>query len=261
MLKYRYKILSEGEKMITDTKKLSVKAFSIIALYSLFTYLIAHMAYLYMNTDTGLIFEYISLYLSKVTEFVLPTVITALVMIIYVSCGKGKAVSFAFIASAGRVVYTLPYYYIIFIYNHGYDSLESLALSTIASVFVVLFTGLGAFIALWIALLLIGKAQKRSNSSLDAKTYILESLEQKQKLSEFWQGANYTVLIFAIYRFILALIPEIIDTVIFFIEYRLDYTIIEIITIMLNYVLLFALIVISYAVAVFIKNRAVKAAR
>ena len=243
--------------MISDTKKLTARAALAVALYSLATYIFAHLAYIYMNTDTGMVFELISLYLSKITVFVIPAALFALTVIIYASQGIKKSIIFALAASSARLIYSLPYYYIIFIYNYGYDSIESILLSLVACVAVIAFTVLGIFASLGIALLILKKDKSRKKE-LSLKAYLAESLNARQSVSDFTKGANLALLVCSLFSFLCALIPEIIDTVSFFIEYKLDYTIPELITIMCNYILLLIMIFASYILAVYIKNKAVK---
>ena len=117
-----------------NKKKLLLRSFIAVALLGVFNYLFAHLAYLNMNSDVGLVYEYITLYISKVLGFVIPVAISALAMLIYANEGARASASFTLTLSSARVFYYLPYYYIIYIYNYGYDTVESLALSLISSV-------------------------------------------------------------------------------------------------------------------------------
>jgi hypothetical protein len=178
--------------------------------------------------------------------------VAATMLVVYALKGTKSAIVCAIIASLGRLLFTLPYYYIIYIYNYGYDSVESITLSLFSSVGIIAFTVIGAFLSLWIAVMIIRKSEG------DVKSSIVYSLEENQATADFSSGANRAILIFAAIRLIRGLISEIIDTVTFFLEYGLDYTIGEIVTIMCNYVLLFALVAIAYLVGVKVKNLIVK---
>ena len=85
-------------------------------------------------------------------------------------------------------------------------------------------------------------------------TSILSETITDTVTADFLNGANAALLAFPAISFVHLLISEIIDTVSFFIEYRLDYTGIEILTIIINYVLLFAMVVIGYIVAARVKR-------
>lgn len=244
--------------MILDTKKIAHRTFSAIALYSLFAYLFAHLSYMYMNTVTGLVFEYITYYLSKITEFAVPLVIATVSLVVYVTNGAKSAVKCAFIGSFGRVLFTLPYYYIVFIFNYGYDSLESLILSVIAAVGIVTFTVGGAFFEICLAWWIVRRLCRRTERNFDMKASIIKSLEENQSRADFTYGANRIILWFAIFRFIRNLISEIIDTVLFFLDYGLDYTALEIFSIMGGYILLFALIAVSYLIGVWVKGLVIR---
>ena len=64
--------------MKIDIKKLTSRAFLIYALVNIFTYLFAHVAYLFANDVMGELFEYVGYYISKSVEFLAPPVIASL---------------------------------------------------------------------------------------------------------------------------------------------------------------------------------------
>ena len=222
----------------------------IYAAVNIFTYLFAHVAYLFSNDVIGEIFEYLSYYLSKAVEFLAPPIIAAVALILLINYGKVAVIKFAFAAASARAFYSLPYYYLIFIYNHGYDSLESIALSVAASVLVILVTVLGVLASLALAFFVIKRAYKD-------KDLILES-GKRTNVFDFLAIGNIPVLTFALARFGFSLVIEIIDTVSFLITYRSDYMPVEIITILVNFLLLFILLIASYLLASNVKNALVK---
>ena len=81
---------------------------------------------------------------------------------------------------------------------------------------------------------------------------------EKTKAVDFLTRGNLPVLVFALSRFAFSLVLELVDTVLYLIEYRGDYLPIEIITILVNYVHLFILLVVSYLIASLIKNKLIK---
>lgn len=237
--------------MKLNTKKLYSKAFALFCVYHLVIYLFAHMAYLYMNEDIGMIFEYIRFYIGRVTDFITPSVIGALMLTLYSYIDTRAAVKMAILTSSTRIIHTLPYYYIIFIYNYGYDSLEAILLSVFASLLSILFTFLISIISLGIGILVIRKRNKLDKSQ--TRSYLCDALPNKP-FGDFLTGANTALLIFPAISFAYLFITEIIDTVSFFIEYKLDYTAVEIITILINYILLLVMIAVGYIVACKVKN-------
>ena len=240
--------------MIISREKLAKRAFLAIALYSLFTYVFAHLAYMNMNTDTGVIFEYISLYIGKLTTFILPTAVTVIALLVYVTEGSSRAIKLTLAISSARAFYTLPYYYIIFIYNYGYDSIESLVLALLATVGIILATAIGAFVSIAIIIGVVNRIAKKTDDTSDPVAYLHARLEETENPWDFTAGANLVVLIIAFFRFACALIPEIIDTVAFLIEYKLTVTIPEILTITANYLLIFIMIAVSYILGLQVKK-------
>lgn len=240
--------------MQLNAKKIMSRTFGIIAVYSAFAYIFAHLAYMNMDNNAGIIFEYVTYYLDLVTKFVVPIAVAVATLTVYVYQGTKSAVGCALGASLGRVFFTIPYYYIVFIYNYGYDSLESLSLSLIAAIGIVLFTAGGAFLEIAIAWLLLRRQGRRYKRDFDTRLSITESLEKGQSYSNFTNGANRAILWFAIFRFVRNIVSELIETVLFFTEYGLDYSFIELISIMSGYILFFVLIITSYLLAVWYKK-------
>ena len=235
-----------------DTKRITSRAFLIYSLVNVVAYAFAHVAYLFANEVIGELFEYVSYYLSKSLEFLAPPVIAAVAYLILGTGGKRGAIYFTLTVASARVFYSLPYYYIIFIYNYGYDSVESILLSFLATALVILVTSLGALISIGAYYLVVKIICKRTG---DNPTSELERPVEKTHVLDFLAGGNLPVLVFALMRFIFSLTLELIDTVSYLIEYSGDYLPWEIVTILANYVLLFILLVASYLIASLIKNK------
>ena len=234
-----------------STKKVRSRAFWIYAAINVFAYFFAHVAYLFANDVAGEIFEYVSYYLSKTVEFLAPPIIAAIAYTVMRESGKGSMIGFAFSTASARLFYSIPYYYIIFIYNYGYDSIESITLSLLASVLVILVTVLGVIISLSVCRLLMQKRCKREEVGLDE---LIGKTRCKTEAFDFLSLGNMPVLVFALLRFAFSFVGELFDTVTFFIEYRADYQPKEIITILANFTLLFVLLVAAYLLSATIKN-------
>ena len=234
-----------------NLKRITKRAFGIYAIVNVLTYLFAHVAYLFASDTIGEIFEYASYYISKTVEFLAPPVIAAVALCVFISYGKGALLKFSLAVASARVFYAIPYYYIIFIYNHGYDSIESITLSIAASALVVLLTFIGTLASLGIYYLVLKHNSKRNGTEpRDA----LPSLMSKETVLDFLSPVNLPIFTFALSRFAFSLIMELIDTATFFIEYRSDYIAKEIITILANYTLLFVLLAVSYLLGAAVKN-------
>ena len=238
-----------------NIKKLCSKAFCLLGVYHLARYLFAHAAYMHMQDETGIIFEYITLYLNKITDFLVPAIIGVLTLLSYTYISMRSAIKISLISASATLFFSIPYYYIIFIYNYGYDSIESLTLAAIATLTTIIFTFILSMISLAISLALIRKSQKLGRGM--AREYLTSALAEKST-GDFSNGANPTLIVFPAVSFVYLLINELIDTVTFFTDYRLDYTAGDIIVITLNYVLLFFLLALSYLVMCKIKNGMIK---
>ena len=238
-----------------DTKRITSRAFLIYALVNVFAYVFAHVAYLFASDVIGKLFEYISYYLSKSVEFIAPPVIAAIAYLILCESGKRGAILFTLATASARVFYSLPYYYIIFIYNYGYDSVESILLAFLATVLVIFVTMLGVLISIGLYHLVLRVICKRSGEDFSKE---LAKPVKKTKAADFLASGNLPVLVFALSRFAFSLVLELVDTVLYLIEYWGDYLPVEIITILANYVHLFILLVVSYLIASLIKNKLIK---
>lgn len=234
-----------------DLKKITSRAFAIYSAVNVFTYLFAHVAYLFANDVIGELFEYVSYYLSKTVEFLAPPVIAAVGLVLLVGYGKGALIKFSLTVASARLFYSLPYYYIIFIYNHGYDSIESLSLSLLATALVILLTFGGTLASLGIYSIVLKKQCKNNGTRIEE---LLPALLTKSTVTDFLATVNIPFLTFALTRFAFSFVMELIDTVAFFIEYRSDYLAKEIITILVNFTLLFVLLAVSYLIAANVKN-------
>ena len=239
-----------------NTEKLCKRGFLILAAYSALTYLFAHAAYLLMNSDAGIVFEYITMYLGKISGFLIPTLIAAAVTVIYTYKNFESSLLFALLVSSARVFYTLPYYYIVFIYNYSYDSVEAIAIALLASVLTVIFTALLAILLLGVCILTC-KFINRKDKSPTAREYLSSRLPLTDRI-DILGGANPVFLTMSLCLLLYNLITEIIDTVLFFVEYGLDFSAAEIITIMVNYILILSLTVVSYIAMTTLKNRLIK---
>lgn len=234
-----------------NLKRITSRAFVIYVAINIFTYLFAHVAYLFANDVIGVTFEYISYYLSKTVEFIAPPVLASVALLVLFKHGKGKCAKFTLALASARLFYSLPYYYIIFIYNYGYDSIESICLSLLASALVILVTALGTLVCIAVYYCVLKLKNRREGLDLnEAQEAVLKS----HPTADFLSLTNLPVLVFALLRFFFSFAVELFDTVSFFIAYRSDYQPIEIITILVNFTLLFVLLTVSYLIAAKIKN-------
>lgn len=232
-------------------KKIAARSFLIYAAINVFVYTFSHLAYLFTNDVAGVIFEYIGYYTHRALEFLAPPALAAIMLVLCAKEGIKKALLHTLLISCARIFYTLPYYYIIFIYNYRYDSIESLLISLIASISVILLTALGAYISFSVAVIVMKRRHGKSRAEIIDS---IPELISKPSGSDFLNDESLPILIFVLLRFALSLITEIFDTVIFFVKYGYDYTTAEILTMLANYVFIFLLLIASYFIACGVKN-------
>ena len=235
--------------MKQKNKRIVLWAFLIYACANLAVYLASHFAP-YINNDViGVICEYLAFYLLKALEFIAPPIIATLMLVIFTHKDLVKAISAALVISSARIFYFLPYLYIETFYEGG--SLYAILISLIGCIRITILTAAGAYISLCIGLIALRLALKRSYQ--ETISMLPELLERKSDL-DFLKPENLPIMIFALLRFVLDVIMEIIDTVSFFISEGADYSAIDIFTMLFNYVWLFALLVAAYLIACRIKD-------
>ena len=237
------------------TKKIVIHAFLIYTLINVFTYALYHAAYLFTNDALGLTFEYIAYYVSNIVDFMTPPVMATVMLVLASREGTKKAFLHTLLISAARIYYTLPYYYLIFIYNYQYDSIESIFISFFTSLASIIIIALGALISFVIAIFVLGK---RIKLPYREALSTLPELVNKPSTLDFLNTVSLPILVFVVLRFVINLISELVDTIMFFVEYGDSYTLAEIGTMVGNYLLLFILLVVSYLASMKVKNYLVK---
>ncbi len=247
----------KAEKMSSKSKKTACRALLILSIVNVLLYASVHMTYLYTGTESYEIFGYISIYLNKIADFLLPIAVTSITFTVFCIEGIKSAIFTALITSASRCFFAIPYYYMLYIYNpnYNYDSIESIALAIPSAIAEVIFS---AFIAaVFIAVWALAAAKKAKCTLTELRAVTLSSIHLCSYTS-FLEGANFALLSFSFMRFIYAIAVEIFDTVSFFIEVGTSYRANEILTIIIGYLLSFVLLAIGYITAVFIKGATAK---
>ena len=235
--------------MNKKNKRIVLWTFLIYAAANLFVYFISHFASYIKNDVIGKIVEYLGFYSLTVLEFLAPPIIATLLFVIYSYKGATKAISAALIISSARAFYTLPYFYMQLFYTHG--TIDAIILSLFGSLRTVLLTAAGAFISLCIGLTVLRLVLKKTHTEL---VPMLPEIVKKRSGADFLNPENLPILVFALLRFAVGIILEIVYTISFFISYGSDYSAVEIVTMLTDYVLLFALLIVSYLLCCRIKN-------
>jgi hypothetical protein len=163
----------------------------------------------------------------------LPALAGSIILLAYVFMGLRGAVIYTAVLSLSRLFYCLPYYYIYFI-SFGYDSVESLLISALVTVGMILLSaaifGLTAFAgALAIKLIL-----KLSYTEL--RSDLAEQMTYSSPL-EISSSVSIALSVMALTRFAVYFIRGIVDTVSFLSDYGASFNLAELISIILSLLL------------------------
>ena len=240
--------------MSNNTAKVTLRSFLIFTAANIFVYVFAHLAYIFSGESVADVFELLRFYVLNVLDYISPVVISAIALVVYLCDGKVKAALSVAIISSAKLFYTIPFYYLTFIRSFNYNSVESLLLAIGAGILSVLTLTLCCAIMLLIAGLALKLYAKRTNAQADPSLAYMS----EESTYDFLRVGNLPILIFSLTVFLVNLITETVDTVAFFIEYGVDYTPVEIASIMINFALIFLMLVVSYVVASVIKARICK---
>ena len=215
--------------------------------------------------------EYTRVFLNKFFEYLLPVVAATVLFIGYTRDGLKKTFIRAIYFSLPRIVYLFPYYYLYYILNWN-DSIESISLSALVTLFgVALFYG-QIILLFWIirvfARLPIIRELKIAlpinqqkappkeilaelRSSADKR--VCSSLSEKS-IFNFSCPASLGIFAASFASFCINLVREIIGTVDYLIEYAGDYYLEEIFYITACYLFLLVELLASHAICCLIRN-------
>ena len=257
---------------MTKTKKLYLITVASFILANLVAYLLFHIPALVLE-ETYEWLEYTRVFLSKFLEFILPSVAGTVLFIGYREIGIKKTLLRALYISLPRIVYLLPYYYVYHIVM-AYDSVESISLSALVTLFgIALFFGqalLLFFIIRIFSRMPIVKALKKelpvnqqAKTPKDVKILLVKNaedvLEETKTRGSVFDFAHYENLgIFAsvFTVFIVELIRELVDSIAFIIECEGNLFADEIIYMTACYLFLLVELLAGQAICGLIKNAA-----
>lgn len=262
------------ESVMTRTKKLYTTAAVAFVAINLIAFLIFFIPNYVLEIDIGE-FEYVRIFLTKLIEFALPPIAAVL---IYVggSCeGWERAIKRSAGIASTRAVYLLPYYYLYHI-AYGYDSIESIVLSILVSLFGIALL-FGQIILLYEALRVttrkvVKKAliddlppmykkemPKDIKNMLDKKAEdSLREIPEKPGIFDF--SAPVTVGIFsAVFtQFMISFIYELVDTIEYLVSFAGYYRLGEIIYITVSFLYILLELLIVHVVCYALKNKLCK---
>ena len=190
--------------------------------------------FIFSSSFSAFIATYIIPFISDFVNVLIP-ILSAMAMLIasYSLSLKGiliRSLPFAF----AKILYTLPYYYLHFIFD-GYDSVESILHSLLWSIPNVAFVYI-----LNIAFFFLMRAVIVRHSAEGDESFI------KEKSFRISNSLNFSFLICSIAAFIYLTVREIIDTVSYFISYFGSFVFSEILLIMVSYLVNLLILFVLY---------------
>lgn len=247
----------------------------IFAAFNLFSFLMFFIPYYVLEVEIESI-EYARIFLTKFIEFGLPVMGGALLLASGAKEKFGTKLLNGLFISLPRLVYLLPYYYLYFI-AYGYDSIESIGLSSLVTLFGILVMICHMLVICYVGVLaeqIFYKTKRRkekskniSNSQDKVSPEAVDSLNSEM-MNEFLSGKNpfifSTALAIGLFsasmvEFVIALASEIISTVEYLISYAGQYRIEEIIYMTVSYLFILFETLVVYAICYFVVKKVYRA--
>lgn len=235
--------------MKLNNKGLYTKASLILLVVHFATFMILYCSeFVFINSK---FITYLWYFMQKATFLLLPLVSAMLILLADAYLGIKAALVKLLPLSFAKMIYSLPYYYLLFVYNPLYDStdaiffalIQSFAESIILYVFVLI-----VFYIMKEFLWLFNKTEEK-NSELLSKNTVLN----------FRDPVSLTFMISALLCFLYFLIDEIITTVSIISGYSGRLLSGEIVYMVFSYVIDVLLLALYYLALAYLKNLIVKA--
>ena len=228
---------------ITD-KKFSLKFFFLLALCNLTVYACYHISYL---LGYGLL-EYIRSYVADIWEFLHIPLVAVFMLEAKHRGGNMLALRLAALASVSRIFYCIPYYYMEFMKaSYPPNSVDSIILSLLFTFVMVVLTFAHLYLIYGLIHLFCHIWSKGQ------KDFFSRAFSEDVSFS-FTSDASVICLAVCLIQFIIKLIGVISDTISFLGDYGGAYTIPEIITILLDYIICLGLFAFSYIMLIRVRG-------
>ncbi len=241
--------------MQIKNKKLFGIFFVILSAIYFASFCVWHMSYLSESANVYDILSYVKMYLDKIINYIIPIVLSTIVLTVFLYRGVKRSILTSVLLSLSSWFYSVPYLYFYFLYN-GYDSLESVTLSLISSLVISLALSASCILLVIFALWIYSLVKKTKGVKITKESIVKEI--SVHSLVDYLGGVNLILTVFTLVRFIIDLVTEILYTVVYFIDVGLGVTIPEILVMMADYLLLFALLICGYLIAYGVKKLCTK---
>ena len=234
----------KGFFMKLYNKGLYTRASLILTLAYFATFLSFYFSYVLFYDKS--FFSYLWYFVQKSTFLLLPLVSATLILIEESYCGMKSALIKLIPLSFAKAIYSLPYYYLYFVYDI-YDSIEALSFAFIQSLVEVLLLYIFTFIIFFIMRSLL----KAFNKSTKSHGEILS----KRTVLNFSDPVSLTFMISAVLCFLYFFVVEIVDTVSIISRYSARLRGGEIAYMVFSYFFDVLLLAVHYLVLAYVKNR------
>ena len=235
-----------------------------VTLLHLLVYLLFHLPTLVLEIESNAVYEafyYAHDLLYKALAFILPTVCCAVALGSYPSGGKWGPFLSSLNISLTQLSYILPYGYTYSVVSGGYDAVEALLIALGVSVGMVLLTALYGY---GLYALVRYLAAKRSSRPAPTGAVSQRRLDDGKVMIDarkpFDPGSPYVFGIFVacLVQFCLRLCIELIDIIIFLVEFSGSYRVGEILYIVAVLLLLLVCMLGAHFLAVTLLGRLTK---
>ena len=196
---------------------------------------------------------YISSYFSEITYMLFPLITAAFIHSTYKKHSFGKAMLLAIPFSLVEILYLFPYRACELAYD-GYEITVTLLFAILIALITVILNYAKALFLLFIIIFLtriFAKPKSKRKNDLNDSLADCGAFDFSNPETKGIFAASLNV-------FILSLISEIIDTVSFLLSYSGTYRTGEILYILFRYVFILAMLIISHALAYYIKKQSEK---
>lgn len=195
-------------------------------------------------------FTYLWYFVQKATFLLLPLISALLALIADAYLGFKRALINLIPLSAAKLIYSLPYYYLVIVYEPLYDSGDALLYSLLQSMLECIFLYAFTLLIFLLMKFIIDRVSKKSATRG-------ELLKENTGL-DFANPVSLTFMISSLLCFLYFFIVEIVDTVSVISRYSGRLTGAEIFYIVFSYIFDVILLAIHYAALVYVKNYVIK---
>ncbi len=222
-----------------------------LSILGVFEYALYHIEYIFQGNGVGDVLGVIRYYLTEGFEFMIPAIVGALMLIMLAYRGFKRAFFFGALVSLSRIFYYLPWYYMYYIYNMGFDSLESIFFSFLTSIGFSLLSYTEGVLFFGVALLVLYLSRRKAGDALD---YLLEAMPRHDTMN-VTEGCGMLLGSMALLAFVRRCVILTINTITFFIEHGSSYRTGELVTIFIDYLVALVYLIITYLIISAVKRR------